>query len=402
MLLAWAAAAQCQPAKGLNDLGVIAFEAKRYELALEHFEKARALEPENRAIRRNIAAVHQAMANDLAGNGKIDAAIARVAQALEADPENAAAQAQAGAYYLGAGKVSEALKLLESSLALDPDNSEARAMLGEALYQQNRLPEARTQWEEALRLKPDWPELREKHAKLMRESAVEEGFNQYESGHFRLSYAKALSEEMRTTVFGILEEAHETIGKNLGGLYPPGPVTVVLYDGVQFSEATDAAAHVGALYDGKIRAPITSRNSRYLSAHVMKTRLTHEYVHVILVGHLGPRLPWWLNEGLAEVFSREMDQTRKRLLERAFRGGNTHALLDLERSQRDQADAEVLAVAYAQAQAAADYLWRAGGPEKMGAFVKAIQEGKEPAEALQLAYGLDYAALEEKVAAGFR
>ena len=66
-----------QVPKGLNDLGVIAFGAKEYDLALEHFGKALELEPNNPALKKNICAVHQAVANGLAEEGKIAEALAR-------------------------------------------------------------------------------------------------------------------------------------------------------------------------------------------------------------------------------------------------------------------------------------------------------------------------------------
>ena len=391
-----------QPAKGLNDLGVMAFDAKRYAQALEHFTKALALDPENPAIRRNACAVHQAVANELAGQGEVDAAIARVQQGIDVDPSNASALTQSGAYHLAAGKPADAESRLRSALALAPDDSDALFLLGEACYQQNKLAEAEAAWGRVLAADPDRQGLQEKYSKLVRESEVEQDFNQYSAGHFQISYAKALSEETRAMVFAVLEEAYDAVGTKLGGLYPPDVVQVVLYDGAQFAEATGTAAHVGALYDGKIRAPITARNGRFLSRGVLSVRLTHEYVHVVLTGHLGPRLPWWLNEGLAEVFSREMDQNRTRTLGRAIRGDRAHALRDLEARQLDRLAPEALAVAYAQAHAVSDVLWREGGAEKMGRFVGLLREGKKPEDALGTVYGLDYARLEGKVAAAFR
>lgn len=398
MLLPWVADAWGQPAKGLNDLGVIAFETKRYDQALEHLEKARALAPENPAIRRNLVTVHRAMANDDAKAGDLEAAIAHLERAIAVDPEDPAPLAEAGTYRLRAGQLEAAVARLEAAVELAPLEAETRAMLGEAYYQQNRLADAHEQWGRALSIQPELEGLQEKYDKLARESAVEVDFNQYSAGHFQLSYAKALSEDTRATVFDILEEAYESIGAHLGGRYPPGVVQVVLYDGEQFREATDSAAHVGALYDGKIRAPITSTNGRYLSRRVLTARLTHEYTHVVLASHLGQALPWWLNEGLAEVFSRDMDQSRRRLLGRALRGGRGHALADLEASQLKTLEREALGIAYAQAHATAEHLWRTGKAEKLARFVGLIDGGTAPEEALRAVYDLDYAGLEAAVA----
>lgn len=391
--------AGAQPAKGLNELGVMAFQAGRFPVALEHFEKALTLEPNNPSLRRNLCAVHQAMANELAAQGKFSEALERVSLGLKVDPDNAAALAQVGAYQLQQGNRSEATTALKKAVGLDGANKEARFLLGEVLYQQNKLADARAQWEAVLKLDPAWPGLQEKLAKLDRESTVEQDFNQYDAGHFQLRYAKALSESTRNGVFEILESAYTAVGAKLGGAFPPEAVPVVLYDGEQFTEATQSPGHVGALYDGKIRSPITGHGGRFLDAQVLSTRLTHEYVHVLLAQLGNGRVPWWLNEGLAEVFSREMDQSRKRMLKRAYGSKKEFSLADLETRQLDKLEPEKLALAYAQAHATASLLWELGGMEKLVDALKRIKNGASAEGAIQKAYGVDYATLEQKVAA---
>jgi hypothetical protein len=394
--------AVAQPAKGLNELGVMAFDAKRYELALDQFGKALALDPDNPAVRKNICAVHQAMANELAAQGKIAEALERVKLGLDVDSDNASALAQAGAYHLRQGNLLDAASLLEKAVSLDPANIEARFLLGETLYEQNKLAEAQAQWDEVLKINPTWPGLQEKRDKLARESMVEQDFSEYASEHFQIRYAKALSESTREAVFKVLEDAYDSVGKSLGGTFPSAPVQVVLYDGEQFAEATQTSAHVGALYDGKIRAPITGKNGRFVQPQVLATRLTHEYVHVIIAQVGGGRVPWWLNEGLAEVFSREMDQNRVRMLRRAYAAERVPSLADLEVQKLDQLEHEDLTLAYAQSHATAQQLWRAGGTKKMTQALKAMRDGTAAEDAIREAFGLDYAALEKNVKAAQR
>jgi Flp pilus assembly protein TadD len=404
-LLASASAAvaqQAPPAKGFNELGVMAFGEKRYELALENFGKALELEANNPSIKRNLCAVHQAMANDLAVAGKLPEALARVNLGLDVDPENVSALAQAGAYRLKQGDLTAATTQLEQAVALDGSSKEARFLLGEAYYQQNKLTEARAQWDEVLKLDPAWPGLQEKMDKLSREDSVEADFTAYDAGHFQLRYAEALSEATRDGVFRVLEEAYKSVGEKLGGAFPAEPVQVVLYDGEQFTEATQSAAHVGALFDGKIRAPITGKNKRFLTPQVLSTRLTHEYVHVVLAQIGGGRVPWWLNEGLAETFSRQMDQSRQRLLRKAYAAEPTPTLADLEARQLDQLEPEELAMAYAQAHAATQVLWNEGGTKKMADAIRRIKDGASSQDAIREAFGMDYAALEEKVKAAYK
>lgn len=393
--------ALAQTAMELNDLGVVAFEAKRYDEALDQFGKALELEPENPAVRKNLCAVHQAMANDLLEQGKIPEALERVGLGLAVDPDNASALAQSGAYHLKQGNLAEAMTALERAVALDAANVEARFLFGETLYQQNKLAEAKVQWDEVMKLDPAWPGLQAKLDKLARESIVEQDFTEYTAGHFQLNYVKALSEPTREAVFKILEAAYESVGAKLGGTFPGTAVQVILYDGEQFAEATQTSAHVGALFDGKIRAPITGKNGRFVQPQVLATRLTHEYVHAIIAQIGGGKVPWWLNEGLAEVLSREMDITRQRMLRRAYIGERTSSLADLETSQLDQLEPEALSLAYAQAHATAQELWRAGGTEKMTKALKAMNDGATAEEAIREAFGMDYATLQEKVKSAY-
>ena len=404
-LLASAGAADAQqapPAKGFNELGVMAFGEKRYELALENFGKALELEANNPSIKRNLCAVHQAMANDLAVAGKLPEALARVNLGLDVDPENVSALAQAGAYRLKQGDLSAATTQLEKAVALDSASKEARFLLGEAYYQQNKLTEAGAQWDEVLKLDPAWPGLQEKIDKLARENSVEADFTAYDAGHFQLRYAEALSEATRDGVFRVLEDAYKSVGEKLGGAFPTEPVQVVLYSGEQFAEATQSAAHVGALFDGKIRAPITGKNKRFLTPQVLSTRLTHEYVHVVLAQIGGGRVPWWLNEGLAETFSRQMDQSRERMLRKAYAADHASSLADLEARQLDQLDANELALAYAQAHAATQILWNEGGTKKTADAIRRMKDGSPPQDAIKEAFGMDYAALEEKLKAAYK
>ena len=159
---------------------------------------------------------------------------------------------------------------------------------------------------------------------------------------------------------------------------------------------------MGALFDGKIRAAITGKKGRFLDPRVLSTRLTHEYVHVLLAQLGGGRAPWWLNEGLAEVFSREMDLMRERMLRHAYAGERTISLVDLETRQLDKLEPEALALAYAQAHATAAALWGTGGSEKTNDALKRMKDGGSPEEAIRKAFGLDYAALEQKVSAVYR
>ncbi len=395
LLFLVAIVANAQPARGYNELGMDYFKSQRYAEALERFELAHKLAPDNPGIRRNLCTTHQALAKVAIDADAIDEALAHLEKAVAIDPTNPGPHVQLGGYMLGLGKLPEAQVHLEAALKRDPTQAEASVLLGEVFYRENKLRQARELWANALKEHPDFPGLEQKLDKVTREEKVESDFESYTSAHFRIRYGKVLSEETRTEVFNILESAYQDIGTALGGIFPVATVEVVLYDGDEFSEATQAERHVGALFDGKLRAPITNAKGRFLSKATLTSRLRHEYVHAVLREKLGFNVPWWFNEGLAETLSREMDRNRLRNLSAAYRGNKTFPFSDLDSNPKKELAPQALALAYAQSHVAVEVLWKEN-KDKIPDYLDALQHAKTPEEALQQTLGLDYTALDKK------
>ncbi len=386
--------AHAQPAKGFNDLGTVYFQEGRYADALERFKQALKLAPEVPAIRRNMALCHQALANEAMEKDDLAQAMVHLDRAIELDPRFPAPHAQAGAYLFTAERLEEARPYLEQALKLDNEQLDARAMLGEIFYRANDHAKAETHWKIVLEAKPDWPGLAQRLEKLRREAHIEGDFKRYPSAHFEISFGEVLSEATLSRVFYILETAYQEIGTELGGIFPSETVEVVLYDGTQFADATQSDPHVGALFDGKIRAPITNKEGRFLQNATLKSRLRHEYVHVVLRHRLGSKVPWWFNEGLAETLSRKMDQSRLRLVRSAYRGNETFPFADLENNPRGQYSPQQVSLAYAQSHVAVAQLWKEG-ESKFPALLEAFEKSPRYEDALKSVLNTDYATLEK-------
>lgn len=387
-------ATHAQPAKGFNDLGTVYFQEGRFADALERFGQAHKLAPEIPAIRRNMALCHQALANEAMENDDLNLALEHLNKAIELEPRLPAPHAQAGAYLFAAERLKEAQPFLEQALKLDNSQLDARAMLGEIAYRANDHAKAETHWKIVLEAKPDWPGLAQRLEKLRREAHIEGDFKRYPSAHFEISFGDVLTEATLSRIFDILETAYQEIGTELGGVFPSETVEVVLYDGVQFAEATQSDPHVGALFDGKIRAPITNKEGRFLQNATLKSRLRHEYVHVVLRHRLGAKVPWWFNEGLAETLSRKMDQSRLRLVRTAFRSEETLSFQELESNPRGQLSPEQVSLAYAQSHVAVAQLWNEGNA-KFPALLEAFDKSPSYEDALKSVLNTDYATLEK-------
>lgn len=396
-LVVWA-----QDAARWNEQGIQAYNAGKHSRAIELFEKSLDQVPQNETVRRNLCNALQSEANNLAKTNDFDVAMGFLERAIQLDPTNVSPLVQLGSYYLRTDHVGDAIRRLEEAIELKPGHVDAHELLGEAYYRDNDLSAARAQWDYVLRIAPERPGLRERYEKAFREESVEFDFNHHSSRNFQVSYPQGVTYAYRARVVSILETAYWTIGKKFGEVYPPPPVQVILYDADQFSEATLLSSHVGAVFDGKIRAPIKDQEGNYLPDDELKRRLTHEYVHVVIRHIAGAKVPWWLNEGLAETFSKEMDATDYNLLSKAFSSEGAFSLRQLEGSQLNNLSPEILRLAYSQSHATARFLWTRYGRAKLSGFMNDIAGGMTVEEALRSHFQRDYTALEREVERNYR
>ncbi|MCC7556289.1 MAG: hypothetical protein KO254_09315, partial [Methanoculleus marisnigri] len=71
----------------------------------------------------------------------------------------------------------------------------------------------------------------------------------------------------------ILERAYTEVGRRFGGVHPPGPIQVRVYTADDFSRVTLLGEHVGAVYDGAIRLPLSDKTGQVLDEAELKRRL---------------------------------------------------------------------------------------------------------------------------------
>jgi len=291
---------------------------------------------------------------------------------------------------------------LEAAITLKPGDLDAHELLGQAYYMDNDLSSARAQWDYVLEMAPDRPGLQERYEKAFREESVEYDFNRWKSRHFRISYPQEVSDAMRANVFSILDRAYVEVGRKFGGIYPPPPIHVILYTAAQFSEATQMQGHVGAVYDGKIRAPLTDAQGNWLEEQELERRLTHEYVHVVVRYITGANVPWWLNEGLAEFMSKTLSTGDIQQLRDYFGAGNTLSLKAIEDNQINQRAPAALQSAYIQSHAVVELLWNRYGRTKMLAFLRSLGNGMGYEDAMQAVYRRSSALIERDLVGYYR
>jgi tetratricopeptide (TPR) repeat protein len=133
---------------GLNHLGHVALYEGEREKALEHFQRALALNPADHRMRLNVGAVYLQL-------GRLDEAIAELDQALAVDPSDERTLNAMALALMQAKRLEEAEQRLRQAVAVAPDNAVTRTNLGSVLRKLGRVDEAIHEWEEALRIDPD-------------------------------------------------------------------------------------------------------------------------------------------------------------------------------------------------------------------------------------------------------
>lgn len=393
--------AAAQSSVEYNNRGIEAYNQGQFRASIQYFEQAHEGAADSPTVRRNLCNAHQALANEIALSGNIQQAIKHLEIAVGVEPDNPSPLVQLGSYYLRMEMVSDAIFRLEEAIELKPGELDAHELLGEAYYRDNDLASARAQWDYVIEMDPKRDALRQRYEKAFREESVEFDFNKGGSRHFKITYPKSVPLALRSKILTILERAYMDVGRRLGSAYPPPPVQVVLYDAEQFSEATQLADHVGAVYDGKIRAPLTDSKGEWLPEDELKRRLSHEYVHVVVRYIGGPNVPWWLNEGLAESLSRSLEAADTQLLQQGYADNSVPTLAQLEGSQLERLDAKTLRLAYSKSLATVNLLLTKYGQKRLNQVMADIASGMPAEQAIKRIYRRGYAALEEEVASGY-
>ncbi len=132
------------------NLGSVLDRQGRADEALEHYDRALAIDPFHARAMNN-----KGVWLDRRGRGP--EAIAWLERAIRAAPDNAEAHSNLGSAYIGARRFADALRVLSIAVALAPDMADAHNNLGIALAQTGRLPDAVRQFQTALSLDPRHP-----------------------------------------------------------------------------------------------------------------------------------------------------------------------------------------------------------------------------------------------------
>lgn len=123
--------------------------------------------------------------------------------------------------------------------------------------------------------------------------------------------------------------------------------------------------------------------------------LAHEIVHLLLFRRLKnhlPKMPLWLNEGLAEVLSGEVPDTDSQLVQASYLG----RLVPFEALEKNFPRGEEGSLAYAQSRSFVAFLRKVYGDQALQKVISLIAQGKPFSVAFSQSFGVPLAVLEER------
>lgn len=119
------------------------------------------------------------------------------------------------------------------------------------------------------------------------------------SPHFALTYRADEHEGFVTWLLELMENTLDEFRIDWGFDEPKAPIEIILYPAERFSKLVHGPTWAQAIYDGRIRVPIGTREAPAMQ-HLERV-VRHELVHALTAQQTGHRpLPPWFAEGLAQ------------------------------------------------------------------------------------------------------
>lgn len=377
----------------LNQKGVMALEAGRFDEAVGYLAEALRGQGDNEVIKSNLIAAYNNAALSYDKKGDFNKARSFMQQAYELAPD-AKNVRQNFAFLLtnesfrryNENRNSDIEGLLMDSLFYDGSLAQTHMLLGQVFYDRDDYRLAREQWEKALQLDPALPDAKKKMEKLDREMADESGRFDQRNYHFKVRYEGAELWTASREILDMLENAYAETGRKFG-VYPDQPLTVVIYTQEKFQSITGAEEWFAGTYDGKIRL---RRSDAEGNKERLKRIVFHEYMHAFVHFLGGNGVPVWLNEGIAQCYEDMpqkpvMTEGEKRLLkERLASGAPELAAIDRMFLSRDSA-ADVR-FAYVYAKSFVGYLIDSGWDYNIKNLLDEFKKGSSADDAFNRVY----------------
>lgn len=322
-----------------NEMGVKAFKDDAITAAISYLEQAYKLNPSDRIIKKNLAAVYTRQG--------------------ETDYEKK--------------DLNGAQRYFEAALQLDPGNVNAAVLLGDIKYLSQKMDEAKALWEKALKTAPEAYKkgLEEKIAKLDKEANVEKDYRLTGMDQFEIRYSRE-GARLSYNVRYYLQEAYRLLGQDFD-YHPDYKIIVLISDREQFETVGGWPASIQGIYDGKIRLPLIGAD---YTPDYIRGLVCHEYTHLIVRDLSHGIAPLWLNEGLAYYEGYRYREKRFNSLRSAAAKGRLIPFGALDKTLEDTSDEDKYWLACQEAYTLANYMMKRYNKYTIREILKAIGGGE--------------------------
>ncbi len=294
-----------------NEAGARALQEGRVPEAVEAFRRARALAPGDPVLRLNLARALGHRARELAAAGRLEEALRSVREGRALDRDGGSLEVLEARFHLRLGDRARAREVLDAVLREFPEQPEALALRAEVASLDGDPAAGVAFLERAVAVRPGDTALQQRLERLREEARALAGFLTDATAHFDLRYDPHLPwiVERIPRLGALLEEAFQAVHRSLG-FAPEDRIVVLVLDRERY--AGDAPEWSGGLYDGRIRLP---QSREVFDEAELASALRHETTHAAL-HRIGPAVPAWLHEGLAQAVEGRSVTTARRLLRR--------------------------------------------------------------------------------------
>jgi tetratricopeptide (TPR) repeat protein len=295
-------------------------------------------------------------------------------QVLAADPRNTRALAGAGLAAHLLGRDDAAVSSLKKALQVDPDYVYALYLLGPIAYGQGDIDLAIKSYERVVKIAPGSPAIYQQLEAWKKEAALHETFTARPGARFTVMFEGPAQQAIAARVSSGLEAAYARAAKVLN-TYPSETVTAILYTREQFRDVTRSPSWAAGAYDGRIRIPVLGALKQ---PGELDRIVTHEFTHALIQQNY-PRIPGWLNEGLA-TYMEPVDHT---WLTSRLRSADTMIPLAQLTEAFQTLEGQEALIAYAQSYVGARVLAERLGPN-LPVFLGYLSNGTSMPDALML------------------
>ncbi len=365
-----------------NNLGVMMAQKKNYAEAIRQFTAAKAQKPEDVSIRLNLLSTLVTLKN----SGAVEQEAREI---LKLRPLDVDMVLKVAAAFQKTENPQAAQTALQEMADRVPDNARIHAALGRLLYRCGNLSESFFHLQRSLELNPTDQELQKTLSRLERESSIESNSNTFTSVHFNLTCQDSFSAEWAEDLLDLLEEAYSAVGDRLS-FYPTQRSQVLVMQTEEFRRVHDLPDWAGGLYDGKIRLPVPGCNTR---PSALKGAVMHEYTHHVVFLRSAGNSPIWLNEGLAQIFESDPDNSA-RFCELQSTLKANYNLEEIDALFKSNPGRQQAAALYQQALSASARLVNEHGWQRVSEFLDFLSMGYSQQRAAKEAFSREFAEIE--------